>query len=61
MSPVVMSAWPVVALFVAVPLGVMLGWYRTLLAIFDPLITALYSMPRVARNRRSHSRSLRLP
>lgn len=38
----------VLAVLVAVPLGVMLGWYRTLLAIFDPLITALYSMPRVA-------------
>lgn len=36
------------AVLVAVPLGVILGWYRTLLAAFDPLITALYSMPRIA-------------
>lgn len=36
------------ALAVGVPLGVVLGWYRILLFIFDPLINALYAMPRIA-------------
>ncbi len=36
------------AIVVAVPLGVVLGWYRLALAAFDPLINALYSMPRIA-------------
>ena len=38
----------ILAVIVAVPLGIVLGWYRLLLAAFDPLITALYSMPRIA-------------
>jgi ABC-type nitrate/sulfonate/bicarbonate transport system permease component len=36
------------ALFVAVPLGVLLGWYRRLNLFFDPIISALYAMPRIA-------------
>jgi ABC-type nitrate/sulfonate/bicarbonate transport system permease component len=36
------------ALFVAVPLGVVLGWYRRLNLFFDPIISALYAMPRIA-------------
>ncbi len=38
----------VLAVIVAVPLGVVLGWYRLALAAFDPLINALYAMPRIA-------------
>ncbi len=36
------------AFFVAVPLGVALGWYRRLNLFFDPIINALYAMPRIA-------------
>jgi ABC-type nitrate/sulfonate/bicarbonate transport system permease component len=36
------------ALVVAVPLGVLLGWYRRLNLFFDPIISALYAMPRIA-------------
>ena len=36
------------AFFAAVPLGVALGWYRRLNLIFDPIINALYAMPRIA-------------
>jgi NitT/TauT family transport system permease protein len=36
------------AVLVAVPLGVVLGWYRSWEALFDPFITMLYVTPRVA-------------
>lgn len=36
------------ALFVAVPLGIVMGWYRRVLLAFDPLISGLYAMPRIA-------------
>ncbi len=36
------------AFVVAVPLGVVLGWYRRLNLFFDPIINALYAMPRIA-------------
>ena len=36
------------ALVTAVPLGVLLGWYKRLNLLFDPLINALYAMPRIA-------------
>ncbi len=36
------------ALFTGVPLGVLLGWYRRLNLLFDPVINALYAMPRIA-------------
>lgn len=36
------------AVMVAVPLGIVLGWYRRALLMFDPLINALYAMPRIA-------------
>jgi ABC-type nitrate/sulfonate/bicarbonate transport system permease component len=36
------------ALVVAVPLGIVVGWYRRLLLALDPLITGLYAMPRIA-------------
>jgi NitT/TauT family transport system permease protein len=36
------------AVFVGVPLGVLLGWYRRCYALFEPLITMLYTTPRVA-------------
>jgi len=36
------------ALAVGVPMGVLLGWYRRLNMLFDPIINALYAMPRIA-------------
>ena len=36
------------AIMVAIPLGVILGWYRRVNAIFEPFVTALNAMPRVA-------------
>ena len=36
------------ALAVGVPFGVLLGWYRRLFLFFDPLVSALYAMPRIA-------------
>lgn len=36
------------ALVVGVPVGVLLGWYRRLNLLFDPIINALYAMPRIA-------------
>lgn len=36
------------ALVAGVPLGVILGWYRRLNLLFDPIINALYAMPRIA-------------
>ncbi len=36
------------ALIVAVPLGIVMGWYSRLLMAFEPLITALYATPRIA-------------
>jgi len=36
------------ALVFAVPLGIVVGWYRRLLLALDPLITGLYAMPRIA-------------
>jgi len=36
------------AILVAVPLGILLGWYRRLNAAFDPIISALYATPRIA-------------
>lgn len=38
----------VLALVTAVPLGVLLGWYKRLNLFFDPIINALYAMPRIA-------------
>jgi ABC-type nitrate/sulfonate/bicarbonate transport system permease component len=38
----------VLALVTAVPLGVLLGWYKRLNLLFDPIINALYAMPRIA-------------
>ena len=36
------------AIVVAIPLGILLGWYRRLNAAFDPVISALYATPRIA-------------
>lgn len=36
------------AIIVAIPLGILLGWYRRLDAAFDPIISALYATPRIA-------------
>lgn len=36
------------AVLTAIPLGLALGWYRQLHAVFDPFISALYATPRIA-------------
>lgn len=36
------------AIVVAIPLGILLGWYPRLNAAFDPTISALYATPRIA-------------
>jgi ABC-type nitrate/sulfonate/bicarbonate transport system permease component len=36
------------AIAVGVPFGILLGWYRRLFYMFDPLVTALYATPRIA-------------
>ena len=36
------------ALLLGAPLGLALGWYQRLRAMFDPLVSALYATPRVA-------------
>lgn len=36
------------AIVVAVPVGILFGWYRRLNACFDPIISALYVTPRIA-------------
>jgi NitT/TauT family transport system permease protein len=36
------------AVLVGVPLGVLLGWYRRWYALVEPLVTMLYTTPRVA-------------
>ncbi|HEX9003389.1 MAG TPA: ABC transporter permease [Blastocatellia bacterium] len=42
------SAGLALALLIGAPLGVLLGWYGRLRAMFDPLLTAVYATPRVA-------------
>jgi ABC-type nitrate/sulfonate/bicarbonate transport system permease component len=36
------------AIVVAIPLGILIGWYRPVEAIFDPFVTFLNAVPRVA-------------
>lgn len=36
------------AVLVGVPMGILMGWYRRLNALFDPFVSALYSTPRIA-------------
>lgn len=36
------------AVVVGIPFGVLLGWNRTVQALFEPYITTLYSVPRIA-------------
>jgi len=36
------------AVIVAVPLGILMGWYRRLNAVLDPFVSALYATPRIA-------------
>jgi NitT/TauT family transport system permease protein len=36
------------AVIVGVPLGILMGWYRRLNAVFDPFVSALYATPRIA-------------
>lgn len=33
---------------IGIPLGILLGWYRRLYHLFDPILSALYATPRVA-------------
>ncbi|MFQ5855958.1 MAG: ABC transporter permease [Anaerolineae bacterium] len=36
------------AVLSGIPLGILLGWYRRVNAMFDPFVSALYATPRVA-------------
>jgi NitT/TauT family transport system permease protein len=36
------------AVIVAVPLGILMGWYRRFNAVLDPFVSALYATPRIA-------------
>lgn len=36
------------AIVIGIPLGMILGWYRTVNYIFDPFVTAMNAMPRIA-------------
>ncbi|MDE3088682.1 MAG: ABC transporter permease [Chloroflexota bacterium] len=36
------------AILVGIPLGMLLGWYRTVYYIFDPFVSALNATPRIA-------------
>lgn len=36
------------SIVVGIPLGIVLGWYRYLEALFDPIITFLYATPRIS-------------
>jgi NitT/TauT family transport system permease protein len=36
------------SVLLAIPLGMLIGWYRSVGAIFDPFITVLYVIPRIA-------------
>jgi ABC-type nitrate/sulfonate/bicarbonate transport system permease component len=36
------------AIIVAIPLGILMGWYPKISAIFDPFVAALYATPRIA-------------
>ncbi len=38
----------VLAIVVGIPLGILMGWYRMLEAVFDPFLNFLYATPRVA-------------
>lgn len=38
----------VLSAIVGIIFGIMMGWYRTIYAIFNPFISALYALPRVA-------------
>lgn len=36
------------SILVGIPFGIMLGWNRTFQAVFEPFVTTLYSVPRIA-------------
>jgi NitT/TauT family transport system permease protein len=36
------------AVIIGIPFGILLGWNRTFQAVFDPFVTTLYSVPRIA-------------
>lgn len=36
------------ALLIGVPLGILIGWYRTIDDLFDPILNFLYASPRIA-------------
>jgi NitT/TauT family transport system permease protein len=42
------AAGMLLAVLVSIPLGLLLGWYRRLNAAFEPFVTMLNAMPRVA-------------
>lgn len=37
-----------IAILVAIPLGILIGWYRRVRLLFDPFLNSLYATPRVA-------------
>ncbi|HQT63848.1 MAG TPA: ABC transporter permease [Acidocella sp.] len=36
------------SILVGVPMGILMGWYRRINAIFEPFVSALYASPRIA-------------
>lgn len=38
----------VLAIVVGIPLGILMGWYRPVEAVFDPFVNFFYSTPRIA-------------
>ena len=38
----------VISVIIAIPLGVVMGWYRTIDAVLDPFVSVLYATPRIA-------------
>jgi ABC-type nitrate/sulfonate/bicarbonate transport system permease component len=36
------------AIVIGVPLGILMGWYSRINAVFDPFVSALYATPRIA-------------
>ncbi|MCY9666801.1 ABC transporter permease [Paenibacillus alginolyticus] len=38
----------ILAILVGIPVGIVMGWYRKIEALFDPIVNFLYSAPRIA-------------
>jgi NitT/TauT family transport system permease protein len=37
-----------ISLLIGIPVGIIMGWYRTVDSVFDPLVTFSYNTPRIA-------------